>query len=180
MENNAMADTNENMPEIKYVDKAYLEKQFKNFYNNVIHKQTQSFHDWLERLDEAVVRLDGEDTVEGSVKYTVKEAVDAAISKLVDAAPETLDTFKEIADWIASDETGTANIVKRIGDLETGLSETNGNVGQNTKDIAEIKQAIADMNSTDPENENSIINKINNIINNLQKEDEDIDFSNWA
>ena len=63
---------------------------------------------------------------EESAKEYSKTYTDQAINKLIDGAPDVLNTFKEIADYIASDKTSanqmTANIQKNtdsISNLET-------------------------------------------------------------
>lgn len=51
-------------------------------------------------------------TVYSSAK--VESAIDAAISALVDGAPEAYDTLKEIADYIAQDETATQGLLTAV------------------------------------------------------------------
>lgn len=46
-------------------------------------------------------------------KYT-----DDIFSALVNGAPETLDTLKEISDWIATDEYGTTALINRVSSIE--------------------------------------------------------------
>lgn len=53
----------------------------------------------------------------GSVKYIVADA----IATIVAQAPENFDTLKEIADWIANDETGTLNLIRRVEKAETDI-----------------------------------------------------------
>lgn len=72
----------------------------------------------------AIEILNGDKDVEGSVA----QKIDDAITSLIDGAPEALDTLKEIADWIADDETGTAALIDRVA--------------QNEEDIAANKEAI--------------------------------------
>ena len=80
----------------------------------------------LKELADAIAKLNGDDNVDGSVKKQVKDAINA----VVDGAPETFDTLKEIADWIGSDESGTAELISEVA--------------ANTQAIADNKQAIAD------------------------------------
>lgn len=65
----------------------------------------------------AIEVLNGEG--EGSVKKQVKDAVDA----IVDGAPEALDTLKELADWIAEDETASAALIEKVNDNAVAISE---------------------------------------------------------
>lgn len=59
--------------------------------------------------------LNSDSNVDGSVKKTVAEA----IARVVAGAPEDLDTLKEIADYIASDKTGAAELAAAISALKT-------------------------------------------------------------
>lgn len=63
----------------------------------------------------SIAVLNSNSSVTGSVDYKVKTAIDA----VVDSAPETFDTLKEVADWIATDESGAAALAQRISDLES-------------------------------------------------------------
>ena len=62
--------------------------------------------------------LNGEASVEGSVKKQVADA----IAGVVASAPEDFDTLKEIADYIASDKTGAAELINRVTANETAIA----------------------------------------------------------
>ena len=66
---------------------------------------------------------------EESAKEYSKTYTDQAINKLIDGAPDALNTFKEIADYIASDKTGasqmTASINKNKQDIATNTNQIN-------------------------------------------------------
>lgn len=68
-----------------------------------------------EALQQAIDILNG--TGDGSVKYTVADAV----ATIVAQAPEDFDTLKEIADWIANDETGTLDLIGRVEKAEEDI-----------------------------------------------------------
>lgn len=68
-----------------------------------------------EALQQAIDILNG--TGDGSVKYTVADAV----ATIVAQAPEDFDTLKEIADWIANDETGTLDLIGRVEKAEADI-----------------------------------------------------------
>ena len=68
-----------------------------------------------EALQQAIDILNG--TGDGSVKQTVADAV----ATIVAQAPEDFDTLKEIADWIANDETGTLDLIGRVEKAETDI-----------------------------------------------------------
>lgn len=59
--------------------------------------------------------LNSDSNVDGSVKKTVADA----IARVVAGAPEDLDTLKEIAEYIASDKTGAAQMAAAISALKT-------------------------------------------------------------
>lgn len=67
---------------------------------------------------EAIGVLNGEASVEGSVKKQVADA----IAGVVASAPQDFDTLKEIADYIASDKTGAAELSNRVAAVETTLN----------------------------------------------------------
>lgn len=105
----------------------------------------------IDTLQAAVTLLNGASTEAGSVAYQ--------IAQVIDGAPESLDTLKEIADWIGSDTTGAAALNSRISDVESknreqdtklsGLESTiNTNAGNATQAIndakAELKGSAAD------------------------------------
>lgn len=80
----------------------------------------------------AIAILNGNEKTEGSVKKIAKDAADAAVSVITKDAPEAFDTLKEIADWIANDETGAASISKQVGILVGSVE------GDKTKSAREI------------------------------------------
>lgn len=73
----------------------------------------------ISTLNTNVGVLMGEATVNGSVKNTVA----AEIAKVVASAPEDFDTLKEVADWIANDQTGAAAMSNDIAALKQLVSE---------------------------------------------------------
>lgn len=50
---------------------------------------------------------------------SVASQISTAIAAVVDSAPETFDTLKEIADWITDDSTGAAKMASDISALQT-------------------------------------------------------------
>lgn len=62
------------------------------------------------------------ETVKAS-KTEMNEAISKAIRAVVNSAPEAFDTLKEIADWIANDEQGSAALVLRVAAAETAIAE---------------------------------------------------------
>ena len=66
----------------------------------------------LQTLSDAIDVLNG--TEDGSVKKTVGDA----INHVIDSAPETFDTLKEVADWIEANETIINNLQLIINSLQ--------------------------------------------------------------
>lgn len=65
--------------------------------------------------------------VEGkSVADEATEAANTAVTNLIDGAPEALDTLKEIADWIASDESNSADLLASINANKDAIAILNG------------------------------------------------------
>lgn len=81
----------------------------------------------------------------GSIAYQIAQA----IASIVANAPEAFDTLKEIADYIASDKTGAADLNNRISANATAISEETTratNVEKNIRALAEAnKQAIENL-----------------------------------
>lgn len=82
-------------------------------------------------------------------KTAVTEEIASAISAVVDDAPEAFDTFKEIAEWISQDETGTAALVSRVASIENKNAEQDTSISNlaertttNETDVNAIKTKL--------------------------------------
>lgn len=73
---------------------------------------------------------DAIDALTGDGAGSVQSLINAAVDALVDGAPGTMDTFKEISDWINNDQTAAAAMASKIA--------------QNTADISINVKAISD------------------------------------
>ena len=73
----------------------------------------------VDSTEAAISILNGEASVEGSVKKQVADA----IAGVVASAPENLDTLKEIADYIAGNGGEAASLVNRISAVETAIDK---------------------------------------------------------
>lgn len=91
------------------------------------------------------------EVLNGEGEGSVKKAVSDAVAALVDNAPETLDTLKELADWIASDETASAELVNRVSDNEAA--------------IADLQQANEDLKEYSDAQDEAVYNSIQSITN---------------
>lgn len=67
----------------------------------------------------AITILNGEESVNGSVKKTAADAAALKVAEVVAGADADFDTLKEIADWIKSDTTGAAGMANDIVSLKT-------------------------------------------------------------
>ena len=83
--------------------------------------------------------LNSDSNVDGSVKKTVADA----IARVVAGAPEDLDTLKEIADYIASDKTGAAQMAAAISGLQTLTEKHTSDIAGNAAGVAENKAGVA-------------------------------------
>lgn len=70
----------------------------------------------------------------------IQEVVANVVSEVIDGAPETFDTLKEISDWIKEDETGTEILINRVGSLETEFEKQAG-------EISNLQTAVGDLDS---------------------------------
>ena len=105
----------------------------------------------------SIAVLNGKDTVTGSVDFKVKTAIDA----VVDSAPDAFDTLKEVADWIATDESGAAALAQRISDLESNkldASEFESFEDENEKALA-TKTDNTDFQNYVSQNNTAVENK---------------------
>lgn len=79
----------------------------------------------IKKNTDAIAILNGDVATNGSVKAEAKAAADAAVAAVVDSAPEAMNTLKEVADWIANDESGAAAMANRITANETAINAIN-------------------------------------------------------
>lgn len=66
-------------------------------------------------VDERIAALkDAIDNKIDTLETSLEGKIDDAINGVIDGAPEILDTLKEVADWIASDEAGVADLISKV------------------------------------------------------------------
>ena len=90
---------------------------------------------------QAISVLNGDVNVEGSVAKQVNDA----INKLVDGAPEALDTFKELANWIQDDETASTALASKVVENEQAIASLQSYVDEQDKAVYESFQPISDL-----------------------------------
>ena len=69
--------------------------------------------------------------------FNSQERIDTAIRNLVDGAPETLNTLKEVAEYIASDESHAADVLAQLANLAKNDADMSKKV-INTVDITKL------------------------------------------
>ena len=96
----------------------------------------------VDSTEAAITILNGEATVEGSVKKQVADA----IAGVVASAPENFDTLKEIADYIAGEGGEAASLVNRISAVETAIdNEVNTNApAREAKVLSDAKDYVVE------------------------------------
>ena len=103
---------------------------------------------------------------------SMREVATDEVAKIVDGAPTTFDTLKEIADWIGDDTDGATKMVTDINELKSivdGFSEENT-----------IKVAIDKINEDIIENEETIALAITNLDESVQLINEGIAEKEYA
>ena len=73
---------------------------------------------------------------------TVDERVAAAVASIIDAAPETFDTLKEVAQWIEEHGEAAAALVQQVGELENKADR----IDRKVDDCYDAIQAISSIN----------------------------------
>lgn len=107
--------------------------------NAAISKEETDRKAAVAALQSLIDILNSDSNVDGSVKKTVADA----IARVVAGAPEDLDTLKEIADYIASDKTGAAQMAAAISQLQTLTEKHTSDIAGNASGVAENKAGVA-------------------------------------
>ena len=107
--------------------------------NAAISKEETDRKAAVAALQSLIDILNSDSNVDGSVSKTVADAV----ARVVAGAPEDLDTLKEIADYIASDKTGAAELAAAISQLQTLTEKHASDIAGNASGVAENKAGVA-------------------------------------
>ena len=107
--------------------------------NAAISKEETDRKAAVAALQSLIDILNSDSNVDGSVRKTVADA----IAGVVAGAPEDLDTLKEIADYIASDKTGAAELAAAISQLQTLTEKHTSDIAGNASGVAENKAGVA-------------------------------------
>lgn len=73
----------------------------------------------MDAAEAAINTLNGDSSTAGSVAKAVSDAV----ASIIDGAPQTMDTLKEVSDWIENDQTGAAAMIADIASLQSGKKD---------------------------------------------------------
>lgn len=99
------------------------------------------------KAEDNVLRGNINDAKNEAIKSAKEEAKNVAVeevAKIVDGADSKFDTLKEIAEWIATDETGTANIVADVESLKNNINILNGDKNVNGSVISTVVKGVDD------------------------------------
>lgn len=107
--------------------------------NAAISKEETDRKAAVAALQSLIDILNSDSNVDGSVSKTVADAV----ARVVAGAPEDLDTLREIADYIASDKTGAAQLAAAISQLQTLTEKHTSDIAGNASGVAENKAGVA-------------------------------------
>lgn len=121
---------------------AIANKTVKKYVDGIASKTDASIlylNEEVAVLQSLIDILNSDSNVDGSVKKTVADAV----ARVVAGAPEDLDTLKEIADYIASDKTGAAQMAAAISQLQTLTEKHTSDIAGNASGVAENKAGVA-------------------------------------
>ena len=105
----------------------------------------------IDAVDKRVDDLLGDDTEPTTIRAIAEDAASKKVDAVIDGAPESFNTLKEIADWINNDETGAASISATVGVHEQEITQLQTDVGglQTTvetqgTDISGLKSTVQD------------------------------------
>lgn len=90
---------------------------------------------------DAIDVLNGDATVEGSVKYQIDTGLNEFAQKITDDG--TVNSFKELVDWAAEHGSDAAEMAKAIEDNAAAIEKNAGDIEANTTAISNVK-TVAD------------------------------------
>lgn len=112
-----------------------------NSYKTLNDERVKAVEDKNAEQDTAIkANKDAIEVLNGTGEGSVSKQVTDAIAEVVANAPQDFDTLKEIADYIASDKTGAAELSNKVNANETAIKAI-----QDDYLKAEDKQALADL-----------------------------------
>ena len=103
---------------------------------NALNQLTQSNSDAIEIIN-------------GNGEGSIEKKVSDAIAKLVDNAPETFDTLKELSDWIENNEAESAVLIEKVNSNEQAIQSANEEIESAKTSIEEIKTSMDEFANKD-------------------------------
>lgn len=97
----------------------YIYQEIASLNTTIGQNTIEALNNKIDTVSATTKVLDNKiDTEISATTEALNNKINTEISALIGGAPETLDTLKEIADWIAKDETGTVAMLNEIASLE--------------------------------------------------------------
>ena len=90
----------------------------------------------------------------------ISNKVNEGISSIVNGAPETFDTLKEISDWIGTDKSGATMMINKISGIESQVGSLNDSVSGLISSVGNLDNLLTT-------EKGSIVSSINEIVQNL-------------
>lgn len=97
------------------LDKAEFEDRLAELQRELEESSAAETAELNEKIDALEAKVDAN---KQQTDADIQAKAEELINQIVDNAPEALDTLRELANWINSDETQTVNIINRIAELE--------------------------------------------------------------
>ena len=111
----------------------------------------------IKALQDAVNLLNGDAKTKGSVDYKISQAV----ANLIDGSPDTLDTLKEIVDYVKNNDVNLENLIDSVNAKVDALID-NASDGYNT--LGKIESRVKELQTVVANNKTDADNKINNVL----------------
>ena len=135
-----------------------------------IGQNTEKF----QSIDERIDALSGL-TAEILTEEQVKDIVIGEISFLVASADTMFDALRGLADWIANDETGSAQLIADVNNVKRAVSGVTDRVSVNEENIDALNSDVADIADNVLELSGSVVEHITQNEADLQELNDKID-----
>ena len=111
----------------------------------------------VKSLQDAINLLNADAKTEGSVDYKISKAV----NELVGGAPATLDTLKEIVDYIKKNDVDLENLINAVNAKAESIV---GNASDNYNTLGKIESRIKELQTVVANDKTDVDDKINNVL----------------
>lgn len=78
------------------------------------------------------------------IQPIISKEVNSGIATIVNGAPETFDTLKEISDWIGNNESGATMMINKISTIESSVGNLNSLLTENKNTVVDAINELAD------------------------------------